>query len=93
MTASTFVLPDGSRDDDGWLGDFYREPVVFSVHQIFPEPGEYRVFGNDGAGLREICTLTDEPGSTPTWRGAWNNDDWCDWMCVTNERRSCVVAQ
>lgn len=80
MSYTTFELPDGSRDDDGWLGYFHREPVVFSVFQTSPTPGEYRVDGNDGAGPREICRLTDEPGSTPVWRGAWNNDEWCDWI-------------
>jgi hypothetical protein len=90
MTGTVFVLPDGSRDDDGWLGDFVREPVVFSVHQTSPTPGDYRVLANDGAGPREICTLTDEPGSTPVWRGRWNNDEWCDW--IETETRK-LIAQ
>lgn len=101
MTAETSFAEDESHpDDDGWLGDFRRGPAVFSVFRTGPNngghpliPPEFRITCNDGAGPREICRFTLEPEFAPEWFGAWRNDEWCPWMCVTNERRSCVVAQ
>ena len=72
-------------DDDGWLGDFHRDPAVFSVfremsgrHPLTPD--EYRITCNDGAGPRVICRFVDEPEMVPEWLGAWKNDEWCEWI-------------
>lgn len=72
-------------DDDGWLGDFHRDPAVFSVFREMSQqhpliPDEYRITCNDGAGPRVICRFVDEPEMVPEWFGAWKNDEWCEWI-------------
>ena len=88
MVETAFDEPDPR--DDGWLGDFRRGPAVFSVFQVLPKhplrAPEYRITCNDGAGPREICRFFDEPEAIPTWFGAWQNDEWCEWI-LTNARR------
>ncbi|MCC3762904.1 hypothetical protein K3N28_07440 [Glycomyces sp. TRM65418] len=88
---------DSDPDTDGWLGDFAREPAVFSVFRIGPNngghplvPAEYRVCCNDGAGPREICRFSDEPDPVPEWFGAWRGDEWCEWIL---EKTRALIAE
>jgi hypothetical protein len=50
---------------------------VFTVRRT---GSDYRVDCDDGGGPREVCRLSDRPGSGPQWHGAWNGDAWCAWI-------------
>ena len=63
--------------DDAYLGEFRRGPAIFTVFQTAKAPANYRVDCNDGNGPSKVCTFSDRPASGPTWRGAWNGDEWC----------------
>jgi hypothetical protein len=81
-------------DHENWLGDFCREPAVFSVYREAADahpfiPPEYRIECNDGAGPRVICRFTDEPDPVPEWLGAWRGDEWCAWIL---ERARALIA-
>ncbi|MFB9658601.1 hypothetical protein ACFQS3_20390 [Glycomyces mayteni] len=72
-------------DEDGWLGDFARGPAVFAVYRetkgAHPlAPPEYRIECNDGAGPRVICRILDASDPVPEWYGAWEGDQWCEWI-------------
>lgn len=83
----------GEPDSDGWLGDFHRGPAVFALHRLGPAngghplgPPMYRIDCNDGAGAREICRFADEPEAIPEWFGAWQGDEWCEWILAQARR-------
>ncbi|MFC3495393.1 hypothetical protein [Glycomyces rhizosphaerae] len=91
MAETAFAEPEPDPRDDGWLGDFHREPAVFSVfredataHPLTAT--EHRIECNDGAGPRVICRFFDEPDPTPEWFGAWKNDEWCPWILEQTRR-------
>jgi hypothetical protein len=74
---------DQSPDDEHRLGKFRRGPAEFSV--VFTAtppstPSVYRVDCDDGVGPREVCRFGDDPAEPAIWRGAWNGDEWCDWI-------------
>ncbi|THV41208.1 hypothetical protein [Glycomyces buryatensis] len=78
---------DGEPGIDGYLGDFRRGPAVFTLYEIVPPsseyprgPVEYLLDVDDGAGPRLCCRFTDDPEDPIVWRGAWNGDQWCDWI-------------
>ncbi|MEU5871902.1 hypothetical protein AB0A73_10115 [Glycomyces sp. NPDC047369] len=82
MTAET---AETHPDDDGWLGDFSRGPAVFAVYREMEgahplSPPEYRIECNDGAGPRVICRIPDGSDPAPEWFGAWEGDEWCEWI-------------
>ncbi|WP_157930597.1 hypothetical protein [Glycomyces xiaoerkulensis] len=62
------------------LGEFRRGPAIFSVFRTAVSPAQYRVTCSDGNGPSEVCTFSDRPGPGPKWHGAWNGDQWCDWI-------------
>ncbi|GAA2320385.1 hypothetical protein GCM10009853_093120 [Glycomyces scopariae] len=75
--------PDVHPDDDGWLGDFRRGPVVFSAYRQTSHPlspPDYRIECNDGAGPRVICRFTQDPDLEPEWLATWQRDEWCPWI-------------
>ncbi|THV23604.1 hypothetical protein [Glycomyces paridis] len=77
---------DGKPGVDGYLGDFRRNPAVFTLYRLdsFPararKVAEYLLDVDDGAGARECCRFTDDPDDVPAWYGAWNGDEWCEWI-------------
>lgn len=137
---------DGGSAIVGYLGDFTRGHVVFTVYRIGPDqsrypngPSEYLVDCDDGVGPHEVCRFTEEDseveraereravgqrsegqdaevhcaegrrsegqrlegqgaqarsvdggGFDVVWRGAWNGDEWCDWIM---ERARAFVAE
>ena len=97
---------DGGLAAVGFLGDFVRGPALFTAYRLGPDQGrypngpcEYLVDCDDGVGPREVCRFSDEGAEDespetaafePVWRGAWNGDEWCDWIM---ERARAFIAQ
>jgi hypothetical protein len=77
MADTTFDQPP---ERERRLGSFRRGPALFTVVQTSVEPETYRVDSDDGAGPRPCCILREDSGASPEWRGAWNRDEWCDWI-------------
>ena len=70
--------------DEVFLGEFRRGPANFLVYRT--EPGAYRVDCRDSlnAGPSEVCRFTVD--GAPVWRGAWNGDQWCDWITAQTRK-------
>ncbi|MEU6247624.1 hypothetical protein [Glycomyces sp. NPDC047010] len=74
---------DGKPGVEGYIGDFYRGPAVFTLYSLGAHPADparitsYLVDVEDGAGPRECCRFTDEPDTVPEWARTWQNDPWC----------------
>jgi hypothetical protein len=78
---------DGEPGIHGYLGDFRRDPAVFTLYEIPPDRGRYPngptvylLDVDDGAGARECCRLTDDPGDRPVWNRNWKGDEWGPWI-------------
>ncbi|WP_026929386.1 hypothetical protein [Glycomyces tenuis] len=82
-----------SAPADGSTGGPADEPVGFtersadgSARSLTGGPSDrpastgrrFRVDCSDGNGPGEVCTFTSD--ESPTWRGAWNGDEWCVWI-------------
>lgn len=80
MVETTF---DQSPEGELCLGKFRRWRAEFSVIFVEAPPGTahtYRVDCDDGVGPHEVCRFDDAPDEPVIWRGAWNGDEWCDWI-------------
>lgn len=95
MAETTFANPEPDPNSDGWLGDFVRGPAVFAVFREVATAHpltatEHRIECNDGAGPRVTCRFFDEPDPVPEWFGAWQGDEWCDWIL---QRARALIAK
>ncbi|THV41104.1 hypothetical protein [Glycomyces buryatensis] len=86
MAKTAFDLPPGGEHR---MGSFKRGPAAFTIFKIsgHPAPNRYRVDCDDGNGPNEVCTFSNKPGESTRWRGAWNNDEWCQWI----EEQACKL--
>jgi len=74
---------DQSPDGEHCLGSFRRGPANFTLVRTSAAtdvPSTYRIDCDDGVGPREVCRFEESPAAPPVWRGAWNGDEWCDWI-------------
>lgn len=88
---------DGLSSVSGFLGDFARGHVLFTLWDLGPDrtqfpngPNHYLIDVDDGVGARECCRFTDDPEDPPIWNGAWNNDQWCPWIL---KRAKALIAR
>jgi hypothetical protein len=76
---------DGGLSTLGYLGDFARGPVLFTLYRLGPDQGrypngpcEYLIDCDDGVGPHEVCRFTvdaDEPTVGSARRAEGANED------------------
>lgn len=74
-------MGEAAKKQGVYLGEFRRGPAFFTVFQTASDPRVYRVDCRDsGGGPNPCCTFEEGIEASPRWHGAWNHDEWCDWI-------------